>query len=367
MKILHICTDKNIGGAGRWIENLLQALDNTQFTSSVLLPKGAALTPQLKKLGVSVTEIAMRETSFDKKAIAALRREILRQNPDIVHTHGSFSGRIAAKLAGKKIVITRHWANLPQDSGRAKKNPLAGALNNYLSDKWIATAKLAADNLLQSGISARKVVSIPNGVLALEKKSPDWMNAKRRALATNGFVFGILARLEEVKGHKYLLDAAKILHDKDLDFTVLIAGSGSLEKSLKSQTKAQGLDNRVKFLGFYEDPAEFLNLLDVQINASYTETTCLAILEGFSLGIPAIASTGGGNPQLIKPTENGLLFTVGNAAELAAHMQEIMEQKTLYETLSQGAATCFMENYTAQVFAQKIGEVYKEVLSHGAH
>ena len=366
MKILHICTDKNIGGAGRWICNLLESLDDTVFTCSVILPEGAKLTAKLEQMGVSVTEIPMQEASFDRRAILPLRREMLRQHPDIVHTHGSFSGRIAAKLAGKKIVISRHWAELPQNAGRVKKNPLAGALNNYLGDKWIATAELAADHLIQSGISAKKVVSIPNGVVALTKKPPDWVSAERKKVGASGFVFGILARLEEVKGHKYLLDAARILCDKGLDFTVLIAGSGGLEETLKAQAKAFRLEDRVKFLGFCEDPEIFLNLLDVQVNASYTETTCLALLEGFSIGIPAIASTGGGNPQLIRPRENGLLFTVGDAEELAACMQEMMAQKTLYETCSQGAMACFIENYTAKTFAEGVGSVYREVLSHGA-
>lgn len=362
MKILHICTDKNIGGAGQWIKNLLDNLDPEKIQSTVLLPKGSALSKRLEAGGVKVVELDIKEKSFDIKAIFTLRREIRRQQPDIVHTHGSFSGRLAGKLAGKKVVITRHWAKLPGETGKPP-GKISRLANNYFSDKWIATAKQAEGNLLEIGVPAKKIVCIENGVSPLEKKPEDWIRKKKESLGITACSFGILARLEEVKGHKYILEALKILmeENKDLELTLSIAGRGDLEEALKTQALACELGDRVKFLGFYEKPAEFLSLLDVQINASYTETTCLALLEGFSIGVPAIASTGGGNPDVVKTGENGLLFSVGNPRELAACMKIFMEDKQLRETLSEGAKTCFKKKYTAQRFAQEVVKVYEEV------
>lgn len=361
MKIMHICTDKNIGGAGRWILNLVGSQAETEMESTVLLPVGAKLTREVKALGVSVIELPMQEKSFDLAAILPMRRVILQQKPDIIHTHGSFSGRIAGKLAGKKIVITRHWAKIPEDSVKSKNSWLARCLNNYLSDKWIATSNQAAENLAQSGIAQRKIVTISNGARALEKKADSWILEKRNALEISGFVFGILARLEEVKGHKYILEAASLLKEKNLDFTILIAGSGSLEEKLKAQSRDLGLEKHIKFLGFFEAPEEFLNLLDVQINASYTETTCLALLEGFSIGLSAIASTGGGNPDLIQEGENGLLFEVGKPEQLAEKMQKMMGDTSLQKTLAKGAKDCFDKTYTAEQFAGQVANLYKEI------
>jgi len=362
MKILHICTDLNIGGAGIWILNLLKYADRTQFEHAVVLPEGAQLAPRISQEQIQVIEAPIAEKSLDIQAISALCRVISAFDPDIVHTHGSLSGRIAARLKGRKVVVTRHWVDLPDSAKKhGFKTSLAGRINTGLADIFIATAQAVAENLRESGIRADKIRVIPNGAPPVERLTDAQIEAARARIGISGFTVGMLARLEAVKGHLYLLEAAKTLKAQGRIFHVLIAGTGSLEAELKEVTKALALEEQITFLGFYENPGEFLNLIDLQVNASYTETTCLALLEGMSIGVVAVASDGGGNQEVITDGKNGLVFPAADSEALAEAIGRLMDDPVLRRDMSQQAVQIYQEKFTAEVFAKQVEQVYQEV------
>jgi len=363
VKVLHICTDKNIGGAGHWILNLLRYADREQIAATVLLPRDAKLAPLLRCAGIQVVEAPIREKSLDLRGIFSLVREITRLDPDIVHTHGSFSGRIAARLKGKKIVATRHWAMLPEGTAkRGGKTRLAGKLNAGLADMWIATAQTAATDLIESGVPAQKIEVILNGVDPVKRRPDTWVEQERARIGASGCVIGMLARLEMVKGHRYMLQAAANLKARGRVFTLLIAGAGSLCARLEEQALALGLCEQVRFLGFYENPGDFLNLLDIQVNASDTETSCLALLEGMSLGLLTVASDGGGNGEVITAGENGLIFPAADAAALTASIERLMDDCVFCDTIRAGAVRTFRAKFTAEAFAGQVEQAYYKLM-----
>ena len=117
IKVLNIISDTNIGGAGRVLLNYAKYRDREKFDMSVILPSGSMLTQPLRQLSAEVYEIdAMADRSFDREAVGMLKELIRKIDPDIVHTHGSLSGRIAARACGKKIVYTRHCGTLGEST-----------------------------------------------------------------------------------------------------------------------------------------------------------------------------------------------------------------------------------------------------------
>jgi glycosyltransferase involved in cell wall biosynthesis len=98
-----------------------------------------------------------------------------------------------------------------------------------------------------------------------------------------------------------------------------MAGAGPFEAEVKARALGLGLENAVTFVGFLSDVSSFSSILDVQLNASYgTEATSLSLLEGMSLGLPAVVSDYGGNPWLIENGKTGLVFKSRDSADLAA-------------------------------------------------
>ena len=159
IKVLNIISDTNIGGAGRVLLNYAKYRDREKFDMSVILPSGSMLTQPLRQLSAEVYEIdAMADRSFDREAVGMLKELIRKIDPDIVHTHGSLSGRIAARACGKKIVYTRHCA-FPV-KGYMKHGPGRWAnqlLNRRYADRIIAVGQATKENLVESGISEKYI------------------------------------------------------------------------------------------------------------------------------------------------------------------------------------------------------------------
>lgn len=109
IRVLQIISDTNIGGGGRSLLSYLQYYDRSRFHMEVALPRGSALADRVRVLDVPTHEIdAMADRSMDLSAVAPLRRVIRAVDPDLVHTHGSMSARMAARLCGKKVIYTKH-------------------------------------------------------------------------------------------------------------------------------------------------------------------------------------------------------------------------------------------------------------------
>ena len=180
-------------------------------------------------------------------------------------------------------------------------------------------------------------------------------------------VFGILARIEEYKGHGLIAEAAQKLKTRGRDFKVLVAGTGQWAGQLDKLVQELDVDDVMPRLGFRSDVAALLSILDVQLNASFgTEATSIALLEGMSLCKPSIVSDYGGNPWLVKDGDNGLVFPSGDSGALADAMERLMDHPEQRQAMGRRARQVFEQRFTGQVFARNTEQVYLEVLK-GAH
>ncbi len=366
-KVMNIISDSNIGGAGRVIINYLKYADRKNFDISVVVPRGSKLIEPLSRQKVRVYEVdGIGEKSMSIGAIKALKEVIRRENPQIVHTHGSFAGRVAARQCGKKVVYTRHSA-FPVKS-YMKKGPghwLNGLVNAHYADRIIAISPACRDNLTDSGVPAGLIDTMMNGVEPLKRSDPETAAEKRRELSIgeNDFTAGIIARIEDYKGHMDILEAAKILKDRGKRLKVIVAGTGSYEENVRRRAKELGLDDRVIFTGFITDVSSVFSILDVQLNASWgTEASSLSIIEGFSLSVPVIASDYGGNPYMVEDGVDGLIFPARDTWALAERIERLMNDRALLEKLSRGAGESYRNKFTGEIAARKVEEVYKKVL-----
>ena len=368
IKVLNIISDSNIGGAGRCLINYIKYSDRENFDISVLVPEGSLLKGEIESAGGRVIEADIApDKSWDIASVKELKRIIKLENPDIVHTHGALSGRIAAKLCGKKIVYTRHSVfpvnpRIKKGVGRA----LNKAVNEYLSNDIIAVAEAAKENLTDAGVDSKKVRVILNGVeKALRSDSEECARIKEEyGIEENDFVIGILARIEEIKGHMDLLNAVKTLSLEGRKIKLLIIGRGSFEDKVKAGAKEMGLGDTVVFTGFIADVKPILSILDIQVNASFgTEATSLALLEGMSMGIPAVVSNYGGNPGVITHGENGYIFNLRDSADMAKYIALLMDSPETLNYMRKRAAEIFEEKFTADIYARNIERVYKGLVT----
>ena len=372
IRVLNIISDTNIGGAGRVLINYLQYADRAQFDTAVALPRGSLLKAPLEELNTTVYEVdGIADRSYDKEDVKLLRELIGRVDPDIVHTHGALSGRIAARRCGKKVVYTRHSAfPVPAKLRYPPGRWVNKWVNEHYADRIIAVSPAAAQNLTDAGISSRRITVMMNGVAPVARSSPEVCRdfRGRYGLSPEVFTAGILARIEPYKGHLHIVEAAQRLRGEGRRLQILIAGVGGYEEELRGEVARRGLEDTVFFLGFQSDVAPVLSVLDVQLNASYgTETSSLSILEGMSMGLPAIVSSYGGNPWLIDDGEDGLIFPNRDSAALAGCIARLMDEPETLERMGRRAEEIFQARFTGQIFAKNVEQVYLDLLKGVSH
>ena len=368
MKVLHVISDRNIGGAGVLLCNLLSCFDREKIESTVALPYDSELASRILKMDIPVLYLKEACERLSPRSVLELSRIIKKGEVDVVHTNAAVSARVAAKLCHIPVLHTRHCCFSP--SG-ILANPImrraAGVVNRVLSDYTIATADVAAQNLRQLGIPERKISVIINGSLPVREVDEQVIDETRKVygLQKGDFAVGICARLEECKGHDTFLSAAAILKQQNphIPFRFLIIGDGSRRQELQELSSSLGLDDCVNFVGFVSDMAPIYRILRLNVNCSRgTETSCLAISEGMSVGLPTIASDYGGNVSMIGESGAGILFPVGDAEALANAILQIAENSEFEQKMRRAAHERYLSHFTAEKMAKEVEEVYQNLI-----
>ena len=364
VRLLHVISDMNIGGAGRALLLLLRHLDRTKYDVTVAVPRHSALVKRLQETGVRYTETDFgRDRSHESGGIAGYKKLIREINPQIVHTHASLDAKTAAWQCRVPVrVYTRHSVFDPPRSLTTFPGKLvSGTLNNTLATHIIAVAEAAKENLVATGVSPKKITVILNGVEPLVRTSDEERADLRRRLGLRGsdFVCSLAARFEPYKGHSYLLETAEIVKKTRSDVKFLLLGAGTCYAETLRAAEEKDLRDTVLFAGFQTDVVPYVNITDCALNCSWgTEATSLSLLESMSLGIPAAVTDFGGNPGVIRDGVNGLVVPMKDPLAMANAILRLADSDPLRRKLSEGASAIYAESFTAEVMTRKTEEVY---------
>ena len=351
IRVLHIISDKNIGGAGILLLNQLTASDRKNFLYSVALPKGSMLTERIKALGINTFEADL--------TLTGLLPVIKLVRPHIIHTHACAKARIAARLCGVKAINTRHCApdtSEPVSLIRKAANRIFDALFTH---KTIATAHYVKTRLINESIPPHKISVIINGSVPKQVLNS---NQRKEARKKWGFdqshlIVGIVGRLEKGKGQEYFIEAARLCSDCD-EMKFIIAGDGSMKNQLMKQAK--GLAN-IKFAGFIEDISEIMNVIDVNVNLSYiSETSSLSLSEGMSVGAVPIVSDCGGNSFVVG--DCGIVIPKRDSQALASALKSLYSDRSRLDELAKKSRNRFFKRLTAEAMTKETEAVYKSLI-----
>ncbi len=368
LKVFNVTSDSNIGGAGKCVLTYAKFHDREKIDLSVVIPEGSLLEPAFKEMGTRYFALPhYADKSLSWKGIREFYKLFRKERPQIVHTHGSLSARIAARLAGvNKIIYTRHCVFEPKPLLTTPVGKwLSRLITRLFTDKIIAVAEAAKENIVLEGVYPDYITVVKNGVEPLSPPDPAVLAALREKyqFAESDFVTALVARLHKVKGHEYYIRAAKILKDKGLPIKCFIAGTGDEEENLKQLATELDVTDYVVFAGFVSNVSEIMGMMDLQINASYgTEATSLSLLEGMSLQKPAVVTAFGGNPGVIYPEKNGLLVPIKDSEALAQAMIRIYEDETFRAQLICGAKEVYEQEFRAEIMTRNIEQVYFDVI-----
>ncbi len=368
MKILHVISDENIGGAGVLLCNLLRHFDRSCVESVVALPRGSLLTERVQALGVATVELIHPCDRFSSASVREICGVIRESGAELVHTNAAICARVAGKRVGIGVLLTRHCCYPPPAHWRFPPvRWLGGLCNRMICDAAIATAEVAADNLRAYGMPKRKIHVVINGSDAVRTPTESELSAARAryGIEAGDYVIGICARLERCKGQDVFLRAAKRVSEAlpHVKFRFLVVGSGSEEADLRALAASLGIADRVCFTGFVDDMAPVYHLLRININCSRgTETSCLALSEGMSAGVPMVISDYGGNPAMLGGTLAGFLFPKDNDAMLSEVICRIAANPCLESQMRAAARARYEQCYTAEEMTRAVCALYRQLL-----
>ncbi len=374
MRVLHVISDTNVGGAGVLLTSLLKNFDRSRVQSIVALPRGSRLIERLEPIGVPILPLAHLPDRLSARSVGELTRLIHTTHTDLVHANAALSARLAGRLCRVGVLHTRHCCFPPDGIWRLSPvRRLGGVWNRALSDHVIATADAAALDLQTLGIPMQRITCIINGSEPVRDVSDEETACLRArlGLSPNDFTVGIVARLVECKGHRTFLLAAREVIERmpHIPFRFLIVGDGEEREELEALARSLGLSDAVRFLGFVSDMAPVWHILRVNVNCSHgTETSCLALSEGMSVGLPMVVSSYGGNPAMLGESGvAGFLCPPHDPYAFANAICAIASSRELENSLRVAAKARFAAHYTASAMTEHLTEVYEMLMERSSN
>jgi glycosyltransferase involved in cell wall biosynthesis len=174
-------------------------------------------------------------------------------------------------------------------------------------------------------------------------------------------LFMTVANLRPQKGYQVLLSAARTMADRGLPVRIAAVGSGPLRTTLEASHAALALGDRFQFLGPRADVLELLAGSDAFVLASLYEGLPVALMEATSIGLPIVATSVGGVPQMLEDEVDALLVPPGDPGILVEAMTRLAKDPELRERLGRRAKLRSSMFDIGQA-NRTVGEIYHRVV-----
>lgn len=369
MKVLHIISGGDTGGAKTHIISLLKGL-NGIVDARVVCFIHDTFYEDAKKAGINI-DVYKQKSRSDMSVVNRLVDDINNDGYDIVHCHGARANFVAMFLKrriNKPMITTIHSDykldfkdNFYKRLVYTSLNTLALKTFNY----YIAISDSFKDMLKDRGFKEDRIFVAYNGIdfddLPSVINKEDFLSSYN--IDHNGRdIVGIVARLDLVKDHETFIKAADKVIKSNKDIIFLIAGEGNDEKRLKTMVSSLGLNNNVLFLGYVNDTDSFFNAIDINVLTSISESFPYVILEGARMKKTMVTTNVGGIKNLIKDGENGYLINVGDWEGLAERIIDLSKDKNKLITLGEKLYDDVNKNYSSKAMGIRHSEIYNEIL-----
>jgi len=364
VKVLQLISSGGYYGAENMLLNLCASQQKAGCQNSLVLfynvhAPNVEFYERARRRGLSVRMVHCQGRA-DLSAVRQIEEYIEEDGIDLLHTHGykaDLYGYIAARRSRKPIVATCHnWV------GGTAALGIYNHLDRMALKRFHALAAVSdsvAQRLLDSGVSAKKIRTIANGI--------DVQNFERAhplpALDFDGNkVIGMVARLDLQKGFEYLLRAARDLCVAFPALKIVMVGDGSDRQAIEEMIQRFGLLSNVILAGQHSDMPGIYAAMDIFVLPSLNEGLPMTILEAMAASRPVIATRVGAIPSVIKDGETGLLVEPGDTQSLRSAVARLLSQPDLCRRIGAAGHNWVSRNYTSEAMALKYRQMYDDVL-----
>lgn len=355
-KILQLLS-YSAGGIARHVAQITRALDGADGLEIDIACPPALPVAMPKEPIELVVPTALRGHAG---AILRLRRLLRERGYAVVHAHGLRAGVDAAFAARGlcRVVVTVH--NLVSSEiagGRARIDRVAEPMVVRLADRTLAVSQQIAVHLKEaSPRSAHKVEVLYLGIGDPPQVSRASDHIRRELGVEGGRCLAVaVARLAPQKALPVMFEALRLTRTQPF---LALLGEGPLEAELRDLSLQMGLQGRIRFLGFRDDVADYVAAADVFCLSSSWEGVPLAVQEAMLLGTPVVSTAVGGMNEIVSDRHSGRLVTAGDAAALAAAIDEICTSPDLAAGFAERARSELLDRFSTGDMLRRLQLLY---------
>ncbi len=361
MKILFLANHLNIGGISSYLLNLSCGFKKEGYDITVA-SSGGDMLKKFSSLNVEHIRVPLNtKNEISWKIFASfciLSARLRREKFDIIHSNSRTTqvlGNFLSLFSGIVHVSTCH--------GFFKRR-FSRMVMPCWGETVIAISQQVKDHLIGDfHVKPQRIALVHNGIDAVRFTPVDAavkLKKKSELGLRNDIVVGILARLSDVKGHCYLIEAMRSVLSFCPGTQLLIAGEGKMEEELKR--KAGEISRDILFIREALETRDILSAIDIFVMPSLNEGLGLSLMEAMSMELPVVGSAVGGIKTLIRDQVNGILVEPANPKEIAQAIISLINDKDKARTLGINGRKYIEEEFSLQKMVSNTKGVYLRCL-----
>lgn len=365
LRIAHALAPAPFGGLERVVRGLAlgQAARGHDVSVCAVLEPGSEDHPFLADFedsGVALVPVTVERLEFGPE-IAAVHGAFHSRGADLLHTHGYRTDVVdgwTAARQGIPVISTVHGFTRGGGKNRLYEHLQKLALRQF--DRVVAVSRPLANELIESGVPRTRVRLIPN---AWSRSAALLARADARRKLGMGtsdrLLVGWVGRLSVEKGPDVLLDALPALRGEGL--LVAYVGDGPDRPALEERARRLGVSPLVQWAGAVRDAATLYSAFDAFVLSSRTEGTPMVLFEAMDAGVPIVATTVGGVPDVVSESE-ALLVPAEDPAALSRALRTLLRDPASARERARSARQRLTDRYSADAWLDRYDECYRSVL-----
>ena len=371
MKVIHMISGGDVGGAKTHVLSLLSGLSRTEQVKLVCFTDGP-FAEEARELGIDTQIVA----DGLRTALSVLQKLIREGGYEVVHCHGARANLVGSLLRRKitaPVVTTVHSDYRLDYLGRPLGRLTYGTINTValrFLDYYIGVSDPMGDLLISRGFDPQRMYSIYNGIdftpVTPAMTRQEYLSSVGLEDCGDQIVCGIAARLSAVKDVGTLIRAFGKAAQSCDRLRLVMAGDGEQRQELEKLAADCCPAGSYVFAGWVSDMNSFYNALDVNCLTSLSETFPYALTEGARMHCATIASRVGGVPHLIEDGVCGLLFEPKDVDTLAAHLTLLATDDDLRRTLGEALYEKASRDFSVEATVRRQKEIYASILRRQA-
>jgi glycosyltransferase involved in cell wall biosynthesis len=366
------------GGAEHFALLIATRLDPERFESILsvsrwppLLPSDADPSAQQALERLNDADVRFLPLGRRRKVEVApwmrLERFLRRERVHVLHTHKFGSnvwGTPVGRIARVPVVLAHEhtWSY----EGQPLRRFLDRELVARAADRFIAVSREDQRRMIEiERIDPSRTLFIPIGI----RPSPPPGGRDVRAelsIEPGAPVIGVVGLLRPQKAHHVLLRATALLAREWPSIQVLLVGDGPERAALERLAREFGVQDKVRFLGYRPDVPDVLRALNIAVCCSDFEGSPAAVLEYMDAGLPVVATSVGGIPDLIEPGLHGLLVPAGDSGALAEALAELLRDPERGREMGARGQERRRAEFDLDVMIHRLEDLYYELLEKRA-